>query len=93
MDTNDKKNYREYVPYIVYESTISNMERHIKRLWILLIVSLLALTGCIFTIGRYCKNQKNTSPSVTYEAEETTTSALRCKETKGSYEAKRKRYG
>lgn len=93
MDTNDKKNYREYVPYIVYESTISNMERHIKRLWILLIVSLLALTGCIFTMGRYCKNQKNTSPSVTYEAEETTTSALRCKETKGSYEAKRKRYG
>ena len=93
MDTNDKKNYREYVPYIVYESTISNMERHIKRLWILLIVSLLALTGCIFTMGRYSKNQKNTSPSVTYEAEETTTSALRCKETKGSYEAKRKRYG
>ena len=69
MDTNDKKNYREYVPYIVYESTISNMERHIKRLWILLIVSLVALTGCIFTIGRYCKNQKNTSPSVTYEGD------------------------
>lgn len=93
MDTNDKKNYRECVPYIVYESTISNMERHIKRLWILLIVSLLALTGCIFTMGRRCKKPKNTSSSVTYETEETTTSALRCKETKGSYEAKRKRYG
>lgn len=92
MDTNDKKNYRECVPYIVYESTISNMERHIKRLWILLIVSLLALTGCIFTIGRHCKKPKNTSSSVTYETEETTTSALRCK-AKGSYEAKRKRYG
>lgn len=93
MDTNDKKNYREYVPYIVYESTISSMERHIKRLWILFIVSLLALTGCIFTMGRYCKKAKNSSSSVTYEAEETTTSALRCKETKGTYEAKRKRYG
>lgn len=93
METKEKTNYKVCVPYIVYESTISNMERHIKRLWILLIVSLLALTGCILTMGRYCKKSKNTSSSMTYETEETTASALRCKETKESYETKRKRYG
>lgn len=31
------------VPYIVYESSLARMERHIKRLWIAVIIAVIAL--------------------------------------------------
>lgn len=31
------------IPFIVYEATIARMERHIKRLWIALIIAVLAI--------------------------------------------------
>ena len=41
----------ENVPYIVHESFMARMERHIKRLWIALIISIAMLftSGAIFT--------------------------------------------
>lgn len=37
------QNSPENVPYIVHESSMSRMERHIKRLWIAVIVSVFLL--------------------------------------------------
>ena len=45
----DKKEYNvpvAQIPYIVHESTITRMERQIKRLWVALIVSIVALVAC-----------------------------------------------
>ena len=44
---NNNSVHRETVPYIVYEGTIAHMERQIKRLWILLIIAVIALVGSI----------------------------------------------
>jgi hypothetical protein len=47
----------ENVPYIVYESCMSRAERHIKRLWIALIVAITAIFACnaiwIWYINQY----------------------------------------
>ena len=36
----------ESVPYIVHESSMARMERHIKRLWISLVVCIAMLFAC-----------------------------------------------
>lgn len=45
------QNAPENVPYIVHESSMARMERHIKRLWIALIVAIVLLftSSAIFT--------------------------------------------
>lgn len=43
----NNSSHRETVPYIVYEGTIAHMERQIKRLWILLTITAIALVGSI----------------------------------------------
>lgn len=45
------QNAPENVPYIVHESSMARMERHIKRLWIALIISIAMLftSSAIFT--------------------------------------------
>lgn len=40
---NENQNQRADVPYIVFEGEMSRAERHIKRLWIALIVAIVAL--------------------------------------------------
>lgn len=40
---NPAENTQVNVPFVVHESTIARMERQIKRLWIALIVALVAL--------------------------------------------------
>ena len=47
----NEANAPKSVPYIVHEASIARMERHIKRLWISLIVAiaLLFASGAIFT--------------------------------------------
>jgi len=42
MDKNENLN----VPYIVYESEMSRAERHIKRLWIALIIAVISIVLC-----------------------------------------------
>lgn len=34
------------IPFIVYEATIARMERHIKRLWIALIIAVVSIVLC-----------------------------------------------
>jgi hypothetical protein len=47
----------ESVPYIVYESCMARAERHIKRLWIALIVAITTIFACnaiwIWYINQY----------------------------------------
>lgn len=45
------QNAPESVPYIVHESSMARMERHIKRLWIALIVAIVLIfaSSAIFT--------------------------------------------
>lgn len=43
METN--KVTEKHVPYLVFESTISRMDRTIKRLWILAIILIVLLVG------------------------------------------------
>lgn len=52
-NTKTKSSHGATVPYIVYESAIASMERYIKRLWLLLIVAVIALVGSILMPGRY----------------------------------------
>ena len=37
----------ESVPYIVYESELARSERHIKRLWIALILAIVCIVVCV----------------------------------------------
>ena len=39
----EEKNTPETVPYFAYEGEISRQERHIKRLWIALIISIILI--------------------------------------------------
>lgn len=34
------------IPFIVYEATMARMERHIKRLWIALIIAIISIVLC-----------------------------------------------
>lgn len=36
----------ENVPFVVYESAMVRAERHIKRLWVALIIAIIALFAC-----------------------------------------------
>lgn len=53
----DETKAPENVPYIVYESTQARNERHIKRLWVALIVAITAIFACnaiwIWYINQY----------------------------------------
>ena len=56
MDTTEVKK-PDSVPYIVWESSAARAERHIKRLWIALIVAIVAIFACnavwIWYINQY----------------------------------------
>lgn len=45
MNCEECKENRVTIPYLVHESDMSRMERIIKRLWILLILSIVLLVG------------------------------------------------
>lgn len=38
------------IPYIAHESIVFSLERHIKRLWVALIISLV----CVLVMGVFC---------------------------------------
>lgn len=44
-DCNNCKAERRSIPYIVHESDMARLERSIKRLWILLLVTIVLLVG------------------------------------------------
>lgn len=52
-----KSNVPESVPYIVHEAEIARQERHIKRLWIVLIVAIAAIVlitgGFLWYLNQY----------------------------------------
>lgn len=50
MDKAIKLAKPENVPYIVHEAEMARQERHIKRLWIALIV---AITACVIITGGF----------------------------------------
>ena len=59
----------ENVPYIVFEGELARQERHIKRLWIALIVAIAIIFVCN-AIWLYVWNQyEYVSESVTVDAE------------------------
>lgn len=57
MNENENQNRFADVPYIVFEGELARAERHIKRLWIALIVAIVALLACncvwIWYINQY----------------------------------------
>lgn len=42
----DVENSKTKIPFIVYEATMSRTERHIKRLWIALIIAIISIVLC-----------------------------------------------
>lgn len=43
---NDVENSKTKIPFIVYEATMARMERHIKKLWIALIIAIISIVLC-----------------------------------------------
>lgn len=48
MEKSTSKVKPESVPYIVYEGEMARQERHIKRLWVALMV---AIVSCVIIVG------------------------------------------
>ena len=42
----DVENSKTKIPFIVYEATMSRTERHIKKLWIALIIAIISIVLC-----------------------------------------------
>lgn len=57
MERSNKPTKPETVPYIVFEGEIARQERHIKRLWIALIVAIVAMVlivgGFLLYLNQY----------------------------------------
>lgn len=66
------ENQNVTVPYVVHEATVARQERHIKRLWIALIVAwavVLAVVG-IFTYERLQYDYTGTYEEIIVDAED-----------------------
>ena len=63
------QNSPENVPYIVHESSMARMERHIKRLWITIIVLILLLVGTNAAWLYYESKWETVYQEVTQEAD------------------------
>jgi hypothetical protein len=67
MDENN--NNIKDVPYIVFEGELARAERHIKRLWIALIVAIVALLACNIAYLWYLNQYDFESYEITAEGD------------------------
>ena len=68
----------ENVPYIVHESSMARMERHIKRLWITILVLIFLLVGTNAAWLYYQSKLETVYQEVTQEADNGTNNFVGC---------------